>query len=122
MEVLRLRDEGLTFAQIGARLDPPVNMQRAHQLYGRALTEPARVPVTAEREASLRRLDQIAAEAWTVVRTEHFVVAGREGLVAIYNGEPVIDDPPTIRLWTRSCESSSAAPSPAAWTRRPGTR
>ncbi len=65
-EVMRMRDEGLQFREIGDRLG--VSMQRAHQLYSNALTEMARTVAPGAREAALRRLDAIAVEAWEVVR------------------------------------------------------
>jgi hypothetical protein len=58
-EVLRLRLAGLEFADIAARLDPPVSKQRAHQLYAAALAEVVREPGEAVIKAELLRLDML---------------------------------------------------------------
>jgi hypothetical protein len=56
-EVLRLRLAGLEFADIAARLDPPVSKQRAHQLYRAALAEVVREPASEIITAEVLRLD-----------------------------------------------------------------
>ncbi len=93
-EVMRMRDEGLQFREIGDRLG--VSMQRAHQLYSNALTEMARTVAPGAREAALRRLDAIAVEAWEIVRAEHHVVAGRGARACAPDGRPALDPGPKL--------------------------
>jgi hypothetical protein len=56
-EVLTLRLAGVSFANIGQRLQPPTSAQRAHQLYVRALADITREPAEQALTADLERLD-----------------------------------------------------------------
>lgn len=94
-EVMRAHDDGLGFRQIAVAMDPPMSPTRAHQLYGIALTELAKLASGEDRKAALRRLDNIAAEAWAVVRTEHVHVTPK-GTVAFHDGRAVLDDKPKL--------------------------
>jgi hypothetical protein len=63
--VLRLRLAGYQFDQIGAMLDPPVSMQRAHQLYVSALAQVVREPASELVKADLERVDILWRTALT---------------------------------------------------------
>jgi hypothetical protein len=56
-QVMRMRLAGHDFETIGAALDPPVSMQRAHQLYLDALHRVVKEPTEDVLRADLERLD-----------------------------------------------------------------
>ena len=64
--VVRLRLGGWSYEAIGAALDPPVSMQRAHQLYQDALRRIVAEPVDEHRKTDLERLDLL----WRGVLTD----------------------------------------------------
>lgn len=94
-QALRMRDQGVTFRQIGAELG--CSHVRAQQLVDLAIREMLTGSAYAEREAQVRRLDQLSAVMWSVLRAPHYVVSGRDGAVVLWDGEPLVDDAPRIR-------------------------
>ena len=78
-QVLRLRLAGLDFAAIGAALDPPVSMQRAHQLYLDGLALVVKEPAEDVLKADLERLDIL----WRAMLTRAASGSARHAEVAL---------------------------------------
>jgi hypothetical protein len=102
--VLELRDQGLTFKEIGADLG--VTEQRAWQIHKKALRERPVLAASAERdrerkEAQLAQIDEqrrdadMAREAvMSVLTARHITISN--GIAVRVDGEPVLDDAPVL--------------------------
>jgi hypothetical protein len=77
--VVRLRIGGWSFEAIGEALDPPVSMQRAHQLYEDALRRIVAEHVDEHRQTDLARLDLL----WRGVAPEAMQGSPRHVLAAV---------------------------------------
>lgn len=64
----------------------------AHDAVRRALSESVREPTEQARDIAAAHLDQLALEAWRLVRTRHVAVSA--GRVVEHGGEPVSDAKP----------------------------
>lgn len=78
-QVLQWRLAGWPFDQIAARLDPPVSMQRAHQLYRAALAQIVREPADDLIKAECERLDLL----WRAVIARALAGSARHAEVAV---------------------------------------
>lgn len=65
-EIVRLRREGMSSADIGRRFN--LSRQRINMIYKRALEQPVAAEVAELRAEQSQRLDAIAAELWKVLR------------------------------------------------------
>jgi len=99
--VVQLRDEGLTFREIGERLG--INRQRAHELHKRALRDRPILAASAQRDherknAQLAQIDEQRREA-EASREAVLEVLYRDGRVVITQSGKVIEgvqDDPTL--------------------------
>lgn len=102
--VLELRDEGLTFKEIGAELG--VTEQRAWQIHKRALRERPALEAAANRdferkEAQLKQIDEQRRDvdmqreaAMSVLTARHITISN--GIAVREDGQPVLDDAPVL--------------------------
>jgi len=102
--VLQLRDDGLTFKEIGAELG--ISDQRAWQIHKKALRErPALAAATVRdeerKQAQLATIDEqrrdadMAREAVMAVLTARHITISN-GIAVRVEGEPVLDDAPVL--------------------------
>lgn len=73
-QVVQWRLVGMTFEQIGQRLDPPVTMQMAHRLWKDAMRAIVADDVEELRKTEDARLDMLITQAVQVMRTKHYVL------------------------------------------------
>jgi hypothetical protein len=93
-----LRQQGLTFRQIGQQMG--TTPQRAHQRVTRALARRLQEPPDAHRHLELERLDHMWQEALAVLRRPH-VFAQNGKIVYDKEGEPLSDDAPVLNAIDR---------------------
>ncbi len=93
-EAANLRVRGWTYAEVAAEVGF-ASPGAAHDAVSRSLAESVRVPVQQAREIAAHHLDQLAFEAWKLVKSRHIAVSGGR---AIYldDGEPVVDVKPVV--------------------------
>lgn len=92
-EAARLRAMRLTFDQIAERMgyaDASGAWRAAQRGLQRAVREPHQDMVALD----LAELDEMAREAWKVLRATHYLVD--KGNVAMLHGEPLLDDAPVL--------------------------
>lgn len=66
----------------------------AHDAVARSLAESVRQPTEQARDIAAAHLDQLALEAWRLVKTRHVTVSA--GRVVEHGGEPVSDAKPVV--------------------------
>ncbi len=108
-EVMRMRRQGMEFAEIGAVLG--VSKQRAHQIYTATLKEIPAEEVALYRAEISERLDELLRKAHEVLGRRHLTVSAGtvvrigepvideetgEAVIREEAGEPVYDDGPTL--------------------------
>lgn len=106
---MRLRRQGVTFVDIGARLG--ISGPAAHKLYSAALKEIPAEEVALYRAEQAERLDEMLRHAYEVLGREHVTVSqGRvvrmgkpfideetgEATIDDGRGSPILDDGPTL--------------------------
>jgi hypothetical protein len=89
----RLRAEGSSYQQIADEMG--YSSSGAFDAVQRGLQRSVREPTDAARDLQLNALDELAREAWAVLRREHFVVD--RGQVVWHDGAPLRDDMPVLR-------------------------
>lgn len=100
-QVLTLKREGLTFEQIGQRLDPPVSRQRAHQLYWDAIAEIKAPAVAAMRQHLTEQYEQVLQDAREIFAKDHVVVSHGRVVRMEEDGEPLVDSAPKLQALAR---------------------
>jgi hypothetical protein len=99
-QVVALYQRGLTFEQIGQRLDPPVSKQRAHQLWKDALKQIVAPNVQELREHHRAMLGEALKLAWEIAERDHVAVSHGQVVKGV-DGNPLHDDAPKLQAIAR---------------------
>ncbi len=73
-QVLQLKIAGATFEQIGRQQVPPISRQAAERIYYRAMRRITEEDRETARKLEEQRLDRLLVEAYSVLRTPHYVL------------------------------------------------
>lgn len=98
-QVIEWRRDGMTFEEIGRRLNPdaPLTRQAAHKIYTTALQEIPAQSIGEYRAEQEERLDELRRRAYDVLWREHVTVSQGRVVVDPDTGGPIVDDAPRLR-------------------------
>ena len=97
---LELRRRNLTYRQIADQLGMG-SVSRAYDAVQRALLDAVVESAEEVRKVELERLDELSRVAWRVLHARHVHIGRGGDLATDADGEPIIDDGPTLQAIDR---------------------